>query len=97
VSAAREKAGRNYPIIIKMNCDDQGENEAAFMGFADMAQELEKVGVNAIDISGTNPIRAGIDSVEKQSYFLPYAEHPTLQIPIILTAGTGRLNLWRRS
>ena len=32
-----------------MNCDDQGENEAAIPGFAEMAQEIEKTGVNAVD------------------------------------------------
>jgi 2,4-dienoyl-CoA reductase-like NADH-dependent reductase (Old Yellow Enzyme family) len=81
VAAARKKVGGNYPIIIKMNCDDQGENEAAFAGFAEMAREIEKTGVNAIDISGTNPIKTGIDNAEKQSCFLPYAEHLALKIP----------------
>lgn len=87
VSAARERVGRDYPIIIKINCNDQGENEAAFAGFAEMAREIEAAGVNAIDISGTNPIRSGIEDVEKQSYFLPYAEHAPLKIPVILTGG----------
>jgi 2,4-dienoyl-CoA reductase-like NADH-dependent reductase (Old Yellow Enzyme family) len=87
VAAAKEKVGRNYPIIIKVNCDDQGDNEAAFTGFAEIARELQKTGIDAIDISGTNPIRTGIDSAEKQSYFLPYAEHVTLKIPVILTGG----------
>jgi 2,4-dienoyl-CoA reductase-like NADH-dependent reductase (Old Yellow Enzyme family) len=87
VAAGREKVGRDYPIIIKVNCDDQGDNEAAITGFAEIACEIEKTGVNAIDISGTNPIRTGIESVEKQSYFLPYAEHLNLKIPVILTGG----------
>ena len=87
VAAAREKVGRDYPIIIKVNCDDQGDNEAAIAGFAEMAQEIQKTGVNAIDISGTNPIRTGLDSADKQSYFLPYAERVALKIPVILTGG----------
>jgi 2,4-dienoyl-CoA reductase-like NADH-dependent reductase (Old Yellow Enzyme family) len=92
VAAAREKAGRDYPIIIKVNCDDQGDNQAAFTGFSEMARELEKTGVNAIDISGTNPIRTGIDSADKQSYFLPYAERMALKIPVILTGGNRSID-----
>lgn len=87
MKAARDIVGPDYPILIKMNCDDYGDNEAAIAGFVEMAQEIEKAGVSAVDVSGTNPARTQIDGPEKESYFLPYAERAGLKVPIILTGG----------
>jgi 2,4-dienoyl-CoA reductase-like NADH-dependent reductase (Old Yellow Enzyme family) len=87
VGAARKAVGPDYPIQIKVNCDDQGEGASAIGAFTAMAQELEKAGVSAIDCSGRNPIRPQIDSPEKESYFLPYAERAGVRVPVLLTGG----------
>lgn len=93
VKAARGLVGPDYPILIKMNCDDFGDKETGVAGFVEMAQHLERAGINAIEISGTNPARTEIDSPGKQSYFLPYAERAALKVPVILTGGNRSVEL----
>ncbi len=87
VAAARREVGPDFPILIKVSCNDQGEDEAAMAGFVEMAGEIEKAGVDAIDISGRNPVRTKIDSPAKEAYFLPYAQSPHFGVPVILTGG----------
>jgi len=87
VTAAREKVGPDYPILIKANCNDQGEDETAIASFLEMAREIEKTGVSALDVSGRNPCRTEVDSPEKEAYFLRYAERVDVKVPIILTGG----------
>ena len=87
VKAGRDIVGPDYPILLKLNCDDFGDNEASAAGFVEMVGEIEKTGVNGIEISGTNPVRTEIDSAERQSYFLPYAARLELKLPVILTGG----------
>ncbi len=87
MAAARREVGPGYPILIKVSCNDQGEDESAIAGFAELAGEIEKAGVDAIDVSGRNPVRTGIDRPEKEAYFLPFVERAQLQVPVILTGG----------
>lgn len=87
VSAARRDVGSGFPVLIKVNCDDHGEDESAITGFAEMVRELEKAGVDAIDVSGMMAIRLRIDEPAKEAYFLPFAERARLKVPVILTGG----------
>lgn len=87
VAAARREVGPDYPILIKVNCNDQGEDESAIASFLEMAGEIEKAGVSAIDVSGRNAARTEIDSPEKESYFLQPAERAHLKVPVVLTGG----------
>jgi 2,4-dienoyl-CoA reductase-like NADH-dependent reductase (Old Yellow Enzyme family) len=71
VAAARRKVGPHYPILIKVSCNDQGEDESAMAGFAETVGEIEQAGVDAVDVSGRDPVRTAIDGPAKEAYFLP--------------------------
>ena len=109
VSKAREKVG-NFPILIKMNCTDNVEGGADIDTFPEMTLELERAGVDAIEVSGGmrdclvraeeeldfRPIplaesHTRINSPNKQSYFLRYAEALDLEIPLILVGGNKEI------
>jgi 2,4-dienoyl-CoA reductase-like NADH-dependent reductase (Old Yellow Enzyme family) len=105
VSLARETVG-DFPVLIKMNCDDFLEGGINIDTFPELAMEVENSGVDAIEISGGMwdcltrseeelgffplPIpesRTRINTRDKQSYFLAYAERLNLTIPVILVGG----------
>lgn len=48
---AREKVG-DYPILIKINCDDFVEGGIDIDSFPDVAKEIEGIGFDAIEVSG---------------------------------------------
>lgn len=93
VEMARGKVGQDFPILIKVNCDDSFspnmpiQDGTNIENFPQLAAEIEKAGVDAIELSGNNLIREEIDSVDKESYFLKYAEALDIRIPVILTGG----------
>jgi 2,4-dienoyl-CoA reductase-like NADH-dependent reductase (Old Yellow Enzyme family) len=58
VARARERVG-DFPILIKMNCDDHVEGGTAIHNFAEVAREVQSSGVDAIEISGGSP-NAGV-------------------------------------
>lgn len=51
VARARELVGE-YPILIKMNCTDYLKGGVDRDNFPELAQEIERAGVDAIEISG---------------------------------------------
>jgi len=87
VGLVRRKVGDDFPILIKMNCVYRGSRSSDAEGFAGMAKEIEKAHVDTLEISGANPVRMGIDSPDKESYFMESAEKLDLNIPVILTGG----------
>ncbi len=87
VAAARREVGPDYPILIKVNCNDAGDDEAAMTGFAEMFGQLEAAGVDAVDVSGRDPVRTGIDRPDKEAFFLPFAERAKARVPVIVTGG----------
>ena len=53
-----------------------------------MALELEKTGVDAIEVSGNGRGFQDIDEVEDESFYLPFAEMLTdVKVPVIVTGG----------
>ena len=86
VEQVRALVGPDFPILIKMNCDDFVEGGIDIHSFPAHAQEIEKAGVQAVEVSGNNPVREKI-SAEEQSYFLKYAQQLKLKVPVILTGG----------
>jgi 2,4-dienoyl-CoA reductase-like NADH-dependent reductase (Old Yellow Enzyme family) len=90
---SRKKVG-DFPIFIKVNSNDAGTPHDVMdegitpANFPELAMELEKAGVDAIDVSGNGCMYADIDDVDDEIYFLPYAEQLTdLEIPVIVTGG----------
>lgn len=51
VTKARKKVG-GFPILIKINCDDQVEGGLNMDSFPELAREIENTGVDAMEISG---------------------------------------------
>jgi len=98
VEQARNKVGPDFPILLKLNCDDSfspdatSEDGTNLDNFHLLAGQIEKAGVDAIELSGNTLLRTGIDSVEKESYFSKYAETLGLDIPVILTGGNRTID-----
>ncbi len=86
VEQARTLVGPDFPMLIKMNCDDFVEGGIDIRSFPPLAQEIEKAGIQAVEVSGNSPIRENIRA-EEQSYFLKYAQQLKLKVPVILTGG----------
>tara|TARA_R110001583_G_scaffold13561_4_gene57959 strand:+ start:6535 stop:7641 length:1107 start_codon:yes stop_codon:yes gene_type:complete len=100
----KKHAGEDYPVFIKMHCDDQwGEKGLSEADSLWLAKELEKIGIDGIEFSGGNidpesgnsAIKTKLSKLESQSYFKDQvtriAEH--LNIPVILVGGNRNIDL----
>ena len=83
ISKARTLVGGNFPILAKLNCDDGVEGGTNIDTFPAVAAEVEKAGVAAIEVSGSGAVR----NLERESYFLKYAQKLRVKVPVILTGG----------
>ena len=96
---ARKKVETDFPIQIKVNSNDRfhstiPENELININnFYLLAREIEKAGFNAINVSGRGFVRKDLSSLDKQSYFVKYAESINVNIPVIVTGGNRSLSL----
>lgn len=99
VQRIRAAAGDDFAIIIKLNCDDgalddSAEEQTDINTFPAIAKMVEECGVDAIDISGNDPIRSNIDADEEQSYYKDYsAKLNNLTIPVMLSGGNRAVDL----
>jgi 2,4-dienoyl-CoA reductase-like NADH-dependent reductase (Old Yellow Enzyme family) len=99
VDQAREKVGSEFPIMIKVNCDDSFDPDVPNIdgtnidNFHLLAAELEKAGVDAIELSGVTLLRDDIDTIDEESYFSAFSEKLDVGIPVILTGGNRTLDL----
>lgn len=92
----REKVGPDYPVLVKINCDDFMEQGMSFADCRYICETLARMGIGAIEISGgigssrpnEGTIRM-IKTAEQESYFQPYAVEIARQIsvPVILVGG----------
>ena len=94
--AIRQQVGKDYPLLIKMNCRDFAEDGLSLEDSVQVAELLADAGYNAIELSGgllTNkelsPCRSGINSVDNEAYFRQEARvfKQALDIPLILVGG----------
>ncbi|MBA4423257.1 MAG: hypothetical protein C0390_09190 [Syntrophus sp. (in: bacteria)] len=91
----RRQVGDSYPVLVKLNADDCLEGGITVEEVSEIAVRLERLGIDAIEISGgmaeskVGTIRAGIDSREKEAYFLPYAKRlkKAVSVPLLLVGG----------
>jgi 2,4-dienoyl-CoA reductase-like NADH-dependent reductase (Old Yellow Enzyme family) len=90
VEQARALVGPDFPILIKVNGDDFAAGGTGTDSFPQVASEIEKAGVEAVEVSGTNPVRENVGP-EEQSYFLKHARTLRLGVPVILTGGNRSL------
>jgi 2,4-dienoyl-CoA reductase-like NADH-dependent reductase (Old Yellow Enzyme family) len=101
VRRARELVGENYPIMIKINCDEFVPGGLTMDESAHVARLIESASIDCIEITAgigetRNQIsRKGITKVEKEAYFYPYAEalRKAVSIPLILVGGMRSPNV----
>lgn len=96
VRAIREAVGRDYPLLIKMNCRDFQENGLSLEDSIQAASLLAAAGLDAIELSGglltggkMSPTRPGINTEEKEAYFSAElrAFRKAVNLPLILVGG----------
>jgi 2,4-dienoyl-CoA reductase-like NADH-dependent reductase (Old Yellow Enzyme family) len=98
VAKIRAAAGSDFAIIIKLNCDDGPADdgtpgETNIHTFPRIAELVEAAGVDAIDVSGDDPIRRDINSPELQSYYKEYTAAMDIKIPVMLSGGNRNVEL----
>jgi 2,4-dienoyl-CoA reductase-like NADH-dependent reductase (Old Yellow Enzyme family) len=98
VAKIRDAAGPDFAIIIKLSCDDGAVDdgipeEVNIQTFPRIAELVEAAGVDAIDVSGDDPIRPNINSPELQSYYKEYTAAMDIKIPVMLSGGNRNVDL----
>jgi 2,4-dienoyl-CoA reductase-like NADH-dependent reductase (Old Yellow Enzyme family) len=88
---ARARVGSDFPILIKVNSDDDARGGIRPADFPALANEIVKTGVVAIDVSGNDCLRKGIEDSQDEAYFYPGAEPLDVGVPVILTGGNRSL------
>jgi 2,4-dienoyl-CoA reductase-like NADH-dependent reductase (Old Yellow Enzyme family) len=84
---ARERVGPDFPIMIKLNSDDNVASGIRPDSFPALANEIVKTGVVAFDVSGNDCLQMGVEDIEDEAYFFPGAKALDVNTPIILTGG----------
>ncbi len=96
VRAIREAVGSDFPVMIKMNCQDFAENGLTVADSIQAADMMAKAGLDAIELSGglltggkLSPTRPGINSPEKEAYFSEELRdfREAINLPLILVGG----------
>ena len=101
----RQAVGREYPVLVKMNCRDFIENGLVAEDSLEVGAMLESEGIDAIELSGgvlvggkLSPSRMGIKSEEKEAYFQDDARafKEKLRVPLILVGGNRSFQVAER-
>ncbi|MGB5156602.1 NADH:flavin oxidoreductase [Desulfobacterium sp. N47] len=96
LKSVRNSVGSDYPVMVKMNVADFIENGLELKDSVQAAKMLESEGIDAIELSGgvltggkLIPSRKGINSEEKEAYFLKEAKafREKISVPLILVGG----------
>ena len=105
LQAIRKTVGGNYPVLVKMNCQDFNEGGLSLDDAIRTTVLLAEQGIDAIEISGGNhqagklgPVRTGINSAEKEAYFQNEARalKAKLKVPLMLVGGIRSLPVAER-
>ena len=94
----RNRVGKDFAILVKINCEDFVPGGMPFEVCKYVCKELDKAGIDAIEISGgiwaarvqdLYTYRPNIDTPDKEAYFKKYCEELSKEInaPIILVGG----------
>lgn len=101
----REAVGNDYPVLIKMNCQDFLDHGLGLEDSLKIGALLEEGGLDAIELSGGTmvsgklpPFWEGIKSEDKEAYFRDAAKafKAQLRIPLILVGGNRSFSLAER-
>lgn len=92
--AVRDAVGTRYPVLAKINCRDFVENGLTLEDSLEVGVMLEKVGIDAIELSGgllnlPNLMKEGIGSEEEEAGFRNEAKafKEKLSVPLLLVGG----------
>jgi 2,4-dienoyl-CoA reductase-like NADH-dependent reductase (Old Yellow Enzyme family) len=100
--AIRDVVGKDYPVMVKINCRDFIENGLTVADSIKTINLLAESGLDAFEVSGgmlterkLSPVRPWIDSVEKEAYFQEEARdfRKQIHIPLILLGGIRSLEV----
>ncbi len=102
VKAVRSTVGDSFPVTIKLSGSDNLEGGIEIAEAVRTAVRLEKLGINAIEVSaGTSgsgdgvPVRKGINRPEKEAYNARLSSEirKNVSIPVILVGGLRTFSL----
>lgn len=94
--AVRKAVGKDFPIMIKLNCKDFVRGGLKDSEALSVAKSLDAMGIDAIEVSGgvpaagaLGPARTKIRKASDEAYFLPIARKikKNVSVPIILVGG----------
>jgi len=103
--AIRKTVGEDYPVLVKLNCQDFAENGLSLEDALQAGSMLADAGLDAIEVSGgvlsspkLSPVRPGINSESKEAYFREQAKafKKKIDIPLILVGGTRSFEVAER-
>jgi 2,4-dienoyl-CoA reductase-like NADH-dependent reductase (Old Yellow Enzyme family) len=103
LGSIRNAVGRDYPILVKLNCQDFVENGLTLEESVQVGIMLEKAGIDAIELSGgllNNPniMQSDIESEETEAYFQTEAQafKEKISVPLILVGGIRTFELAKK-
>lgn len=86
IKKIQEKCGKDFPILVKINCEDEMENGLTVDEFIEAGKILENDGVVAIEVSGNTFMnKKPEERVYYKNQAIKLAEN--VKIPVILTGG----------
>ncbi len=92
VEQARPMVGGYFPIIIKLNSEEDVTGGIDIGSFPEVAREIEDAGFNAIDVSGSDCVQTGIDRIEEEAYFQAGADAIDVDIPVMVVGGNRTID-----
>ena len=91
IKKIQEKCGKNFPIFVKINCEDEMENGMTVNEFIQAGKILENDGIVAIEVSGNTFMnKKPEERVYYKNQAIKLAEN--VNIPVILTGGVRDRN-----
>ncbi|NRT76175.1 NADH:flavin oxidoreductase [Clostridium beijerinckii] len=91
----RDKVGKDYPVLVKINCEDFMDQGMTFEECKYVCKKLEKLGIDAVEISGGSLSSRPNESYSRKivkgqaPYYTFYAERikEEVNIPVISVGG----------
>jgi 2,4-dienoyl-CoA reductase-like NADH-dependent reductase (Old Yellow Enzyme family) len=102
ITVIRRAVGRDYPLLVKLNCSDFAEGGLTTEDSIAATKQMIAAGLDGIELSGglltggkLSPSRMGINKEDKEAYFRDQASafKQALQVPLILVGGIRSLSV----
>jgi 2,4-dienoyl-CoA reductase-like NADH-dependent reductase (Old Yellow Enzyme family) len=105
IRAIRKAVGKDFPVLVKMNCEDFSDGGLTVAESVQAARQMVAAGLDAIELSGglltggkLSPSRPNINKQDKEAYFKDAARafKNELDVPLILVGGIRSLDVAER-